>query len=376
MHDKGKIALDFNLVQVMQDNTMSRWLSPLMAFCLSFIIIAGLAPSLGLQIDRQIDFWILWLGTMFLLALPLAYLEIALAKRSKTTALNALSSLTRDADVSSKWRGVGWLAIVYIPFLAGGVLSNIAELSVQQTQFEISHSVILALSIVLALALSFVSRQILILLTSIGVIGSLILANVFGTQLQAWHITPVEFKEWGNATILALVASGLGLGLYWQNSLLNVQQQQTASRTVLPIWLAQLLAVVAFGYFGVSAQIPAISLLLTVVLAAALLIQMAREQFQHRQVNVLVQYVILIVGLVLWLLPDVHQILNALLMLLGLVICLGYSIFVGWMMKISHLRKAMNFKNELLYNLWRIAVRVILPLAIIVAIISYLGQML
>ena len=77
---------------------------------LSFVIMATLAQP-GIQIDRQIDFWLLWFGTMLLLALPVCYLEIALAKRSKTTALNALSSLTREAD-SSKWRVVGWLAVV------------------------------------------------------------------------------------------------------------------------------------------------------------------------------------------------------------------------------------------------------------------------
>jgi len=82
-----------------------------MAFCFTFIMIAALASAVGIQIDRQLDFWLLWLGTMVILALPLCYLEIALAKRSKTTALNALSSLTRDADASQKWRIVGWLAI-------------------------------------------------------------------------------------------------------------------------------------------------------------------------------------------------------------------------------------------------------------------------
>ncbi len=355
---------------------MSRWLSPLMAFCLSFIIIAGLAPSLGLQIDRQIDFWILWLVSMLLLSLPIAYLEIALAKRSKTTALNALSSLTRDADVSPRWRGIAWLAIIFIPFLAGGILSNITKLSVPFTALALDSTIVLAIAMLLALALSFIARPILILLAGLGVIASLVLANVFGTDLQPWHLTAVEFSEWGSATILALVASGLGLGLYWQNSLLNVQQQQAASHTALPIWIAQLLAVIAFGYFGVAAQIPAVSLLLTAIFAVALLIQMAREQFQHRQVNVLIQYAILVLGLLVWLLPAIHGILNSVLMLLGLVICLGYSIFVGWMMKISHLRKAMNFNNELLYNVWRIAVRVILPLAIIVAIIAYIGQLL
>ncbi len=50
----------------MQDIPMSRWLSPLMAFCLSFVIMATLAPTMGIQIDRQLDFWLLWFGTMLL----------------------------------------------------------------------------------------------------------------------------------------------------------------------------------------------------------------------------------------------------------------------------------------------------------------------
>ena len=119
---------------------MSRWLSPLMAFCLSFIIIAGLAPSLDIQIDRQIDFWILWLVSMLVLALPITYLEVALAKRSKTTALNALSSLTRDADASQSWRIVGWLAVIFIPFLAGGILSNISQSTVTNGEFTDTKS--------------------------------------------------------------------------------------------------------------------------------------------------------------------------------------------------------------------------------------------
>lgn len=101
----------------MQDTTLSRWLTPVMAFCLSFVMITTLAPTVGIQIDRQFDFWLLWFGTMILLALPIGYLEIALAKRSKVTALQALSSLTRDADASPKWRIVGWLAVVFVPFL-------------------------------------------------------------------------------------------------------------------------------------------------------------------------------------------------------------------------------------------------------------------
>lgn len=354
---------------------MSRWLSPLMAFCLSFIIIAGLAPSLGIQIDRQIDFWLLWFGTMFILALPIAYLEIALAKRSKTTALNALSSLTRDADASQRWRIVGWLAVVFIPFLAGGVLFNIGQVTIQNTAFAAQSNIAFIILAILALALSYLPRQILVILTAVTVIISLILANVFGTALQPWHITPIEFKEWGNATILALVASGLGLGLYWQTSFLQIQQQENSTKTALPIWIAQLIAVIAFGFFAMSTQIPAWSMTIAAVVAAALLVQLAREQLVQRQISIVIQFIILLVALLVWAIPNVANILNPVLMLWGLVICLIYSIFAGWIMKISHLRKAMNFSNELFYNLWRIAVRVVLPVSIVVAIISFIGQL-
>ena len=373
-NEKGKIAELFTK-HLMQDYSMSRWLSPLMAFCLSFMIIAGLAPSLGIQLDRQIDFWILWLVSMLILALPITYLEVALAKRSKTTALNALSSLTRDADASQSWRIVGWLAVVFIPFLAGGILSNISQSAVQFAQLPVATNIAFVGVAVVAFALSFVPRQILIALTALGVVLSLVVANVFGTNLQAWHVTPVEFSEWGKASILALVATGLGLGLYWQTSLLNTQQHNEASKTALPIWIAQILAVIAFGFFAVSAQIPAYTLLFTAIVSAALLLQLAKEQLVQRQTSIVIQFVVLLAALLVWAIPNISTIFNPLLMLWGLVICLIYAIFVGWIMKISHLRKAMNFSSEAFYNIWRIAVRIVIPLAIILAIVAYIGQL-
>lgn len=359
----------------MQDNAMSRWLSPLMAFCLSFIIIATLAPIVGIQLDRQLDFWLLWLATMLILALPICYLEIALAKRSKTTALNALSSLTRDADASQKWRIVGWLAVVFIPFLAGGMLSNASQLLGHFAANAIApHLLFIALAVVTVLV-SFAPRKIILLLTVIGVFAAFILANVMGTPLPAWHVTAVEFSEWGSATVLALVASGLGMGLYWQTSLPAVQQQDMASKTVLPIWIAQLLAVIAFAFFAANAQIPSLALVVAVVSAAALLLQMAREQLLQRQLNIVIQWLLILAAVFVWAIPAMSPIFNTLLMLWGLVICFIYAIFAGWIMKISHLRKAMNFSNELFYNLWRIAVRVVLPVSIILAMIAIIGQL-
>ncbi|RZF53573.1 hypothetical protein EXE30_06235 [Acinetobacter halotolerans] len=358
----------------MQDTTLSRWLAPVMAFCLSFVMITTLAPTVGVQIDRQLDFWLLWLGTMFLLALPIAYLEIALAKRSQTTALQALSTLTRDADASPRWRIVGWLAIVFVPFFAGSVLNTVADILKQQLVLDTPHQILFAIFAIVALGLSFIPRQFLIGLTTLGVITAFILANVMGTELAAWHWTSVEFKEWGNATVLALVASGLGLGLYWQSSLSTVKKQPAATTAVLPIWVAQLLAVIAFGFFSVQAQFPALAWVFAAIMTAALLIQLTREQLAQRQLAPVIQWAIIVAAIAVWALPQVEQIFNTLLMLWGLAICLIYAVFAGWIMKISHLRKAMGFSNELFYNLWRIAVRVVLPLSIVLAAIAVIGQ--
>ena len=353
---------------------MSRWLSPLMAFCLSFIIIAGLAPSLGLQIDRQLDFWLLWLVTLIFLALPVVYLEVGLAKRTQTSALNALLKLTRDADASPRWRVVGWLAVVFIPFLAGGLIYNTASHVVTVVNQSLATPVVFAVVAIIAMALSFVSRQILVLLTTVGSIVALVAANVMGTGLTEWQLTPVEFSEWGKATILALVASGLGLGLYWQSQL-GEDSKAPATRSSLPIWIAQLLAVIAFGYFAVTAAVPAYLILIATVAAAALMLNMAREQLAQRSIAPLIQYAVLLVAFVVWIVPEISVILTPALMLWGLTICLIYAVFAGWIMKISHLRKALNFSNELIYNLWRVAVRIVLPISILIAIISFIRQL-
>ncbi|MFW1807972.1 hypothetical protein [Acinetobacter ursingii] len=359
----------------MQDSAFARWLSPLMAFCFTFIMIAALASAVGIQIDRQLDFWLLWLGTMVILALPLCYLEIALAKRSKTTALNALSSLTRDADASQKWRIVGWLAVVFIPFLAGAILAHLGMAASVAVGLGFSSQILFVGLAIIAFALSFIPRQILLILMVLGVVISLISSLFWAQPTTSWHWTPIEFKEWGSATVLALVATGLGMGLYWQNSLIQIQNTAEASKTAFPIWIAQFVAVIAFGFYSAQQNFSDTTLAIAGVIAAALLFQLAREQLQQRQLSVLMQWVILLVATLIWLIPNMQFEFNILLMLWGLLICLIYSIFAGWIMKISHLRKSMNFSNELFYNLWRIAVRIVLPLSIILAMLAIIGPL-
>jgi hypothetical protein len=164
------------------------------------------------------------------------------------------------------------------------------------------------------------------------------------------------------------------LGLYWQSSLPRVQTQNAVTGTVLPIWFAQLVALIAFGFFVANGELPVIALVITALAAAALFIQFAREQLLQRQVAIVLQWAILLIALLVWAIPEIYSALNLVLMLWGLIICLIYAIFAGWIMKISHLRKSMNFSNELFYNLWRIAVRIVLPLSILLAMVAIIRQ--
>ncbi|WP_213014865.1 hypothetical protein [Acinetobacter rathckeae] len=351
---------------------MSRWLSPLLAFCMSLMLITSLAPVFGFQIDRQFDFWLLWLLVVLVVSLPLTYLEYALVKRAKTSILNALMTLTREADASLQWRIVGWLSVIFIPFLAGAMLSNSYHLVTQFVAVPVRTELVFLILAIVAVLLSFLPRVWLAVISTVAVLISLLSSYLFGYEPLAWHNTEIVFSEWGSATVLALVAGGLGLGIYAQTSIQQVLTTERASQLVIPVWLAQVLAVVVFGFFTIRAQVPALTLLVAVIFAAAWLLQLAKQQLIERNIHLIVAYAVLLGALLIWVVPHAHGVFNMVLVLWGLVSCLLYSVFAGWIMKISHLRKVLNFSSEMYYNLWRIAVRIVAPLSIVVAIVAVL----
>ena len=77
---------------------------------------------------------------------------------------------------------------------------------------------------------------------------------------------------------------------------------------------------------------------------------------------------VLLLAIVFSIIPA--NILLIIIICLSLVAVLMLSIFSGFVMKISHLRKTLNMSSELRYNTWRVFVRIIVPIAIIVAIIG------
>ncbi len=74
-----------------------------------------------------------------------------------------------------------------------------------------------------------------------------------------------------------------------------------------------------------------------------------------------VPYAIAVVAAIALLIPALLTFRSLLILALALLL----SIFGGWAMKISHLRKSLQLPEELLYNLLRISIRILVPLSLI-----------
>lgn len=357
----------------MQAQQLSSWTAPILAFCLSLLLSVTLAPTLGLVAYQQYDFWLLWLMCMLFLAFPFTLLEIALAKRSKATPLQAFMQLTRDADRSTHWRLIGWGALVFVPFIVGALL-NYAMSQVQSAlSVNLHSSLTLLIAAVVTFGLSMLPR---VLVLAATVLASLAFAvvSILGSTGGTWQWTSIEFAEWAKVITLTFVTGGLGLGLYWQSALQHTKQQSKLGSVALPIWAAQAVGLGFLIFVSNMQTAVQASLFLAAALAlSALLLQFVREQALDRKLPLVIQALILLFPVLIWAIPQTNTMFYALVVAYGLVLSLLYAVFVGWLMKISHLRKSLNFSSEVVYNIWRVFIRIVTPLSIIIALVAWIN---
>ena len=373
---------------------MIRYASYFVAALLPLLLFRWFAPaSIG-----EIDFWLLWLLAMVLVSLPVIYAEIALAYRSAEAPLAGMQKLTREADASALWRGFGWLAALVSTIIAAlvisgastGILTALTELN---SAPEIPSFAIAAGLMVIAALLSLLGVTPLPIGLGLMVIG-LIFGVANGLPNVTFAMTNVSLSEWARAVALALVSVGAGTGLYWFGQNLVSKQAATAvgidnhnaqtsshtdsakeyraTKLVLPIWILQLLVgVVALFISGMA--LPPIGQLLYwvgVLFVASYLLHYSTQQLAHKfglLVSLVITAVIAIVLVVA--IPTIW--LVGILVVISTIAVLLLSVFAGWQMKISHLRKSLNFGNEAFYNLWRIAIRLIVPVALLLALIGW-----
>ncbi|WP_198332553.1 hypothetical protein [Psychrobacter aquimaris] len=376
---------------------MIRYASYFIAALLPLLLFRWFAPaSIG-----EIDFWLLWLLAMVLVSLPVVYAEIALAYRSVDAPLAGMQKLTREADASPIWRSFGWLAALVSIMIAALVISGastgvLAALTELNSAPAIPSFAIAAGLMVVAVLLSLLGVAPLPIGLGLMVIG-LLLGVANGLPNIDFAMTDISLNEWARAVALALVSVGAGTGLYWfgQNLVTNqvatavdtdninaqkparsrATSEYRATKLVLPIWILQLIVgVVALSTSGMALPpIGQLSYWIGVLFVASYLLHYSTQQLAHKfglLVSVVLTFVLALLLVVI--VPTVW--LVGLLVIISSIAVLFLSIFAGWQMKISHLRKSLNFGNEAFYNLWRIAIRLIVPLALLLALIGWVMQ--
>lgn len=372
---------------------MIRYASYFIAVLLPLLLFRWFAPaSIG-----EIDFWLLWLLAMVLVALPVVYAEIALAYRSVEGPLAGMQKLTRESDASPIWRSFGWLAALVSIVIAAliisgastGILTALTELN---STPDVPSFAVAAGLMVITVLLSLLGTAPLPIGLGLMVVG-LILGIANGVPNISFAMTDISLVEWARAVALALVSVGAGTGLYWFGQNLvskqtvtaveaNSQQAQSraardyrATKLVLPIWILQLLVgVVALFISGMS--LPPIGQLLYwagVLFVASYLLHYSTQQLAHK-FGLLVSLIITFVLALLLVIAIPTTWLVGILVIVSSIAVLLLSVFAGWQMKISHLRKSLNFSSEAFYNLWRVAIRLVVPLALLLALIGWVIQ--
>ena len=376
---------------------MIRYASYFIAALLPLLLFRWFVPaSIG-----EIDFWLLWLLAMVVVSLPVVYAEIALAYRSVDAPLAGMQKLTREADASPIWRSFGWLAALVSIIIAALVISGastgiLAALTELNTAPTVPSFAIAAGLMVIAILLSLLGVAPLPIGLGLMVLG-LLLGVANGLPHIDFAMTDISLSEWARAVALALVSVGAGTGLYWfgQNLLakqaltavdasnLNTQNsarnrtttEYRATKLVLPIWLLQLVVgVIALFMSGLSlSPIGQLLYWVGVLFVVSYLLHYSTQQLAHK-FGLLISLVVTFVLALVLVIAIPSTWLVGLLVIISSVAVLLLSLFVGWKMKISHLRKSLNFGNEAFYNLWRIAMRLVVPLALLLALIGWVMQ--
>lgn len=348
----------------------------LVACALPLLFVGQIAPSMA----HELDFWLLWLVAMVLVGLPMLLVESALSARGGESVWQGMQKLTREADAKITWRIFAGLSVLIAMLIASdmtahvgmGLAKHLPQVSLPVPAFGLSMGLM-----VVVLILSLLKSRLLPVGLGLVLLGSLIslFDGGLASEVSVPAMTNTSIGEWARAVSLALISLGVGTGLYWfgggQASRVIYDNKKSLSGFILPIWLTQLV----FGAFALlvsSAFVTPTSFVVSslgVLLVAGFLVHYAMRELMGR-FGLMTGVGMVVLGvLVLSAIPA--KVVLMVLLVVSLCAVAVLSIFAGFGMKISHLRKTVNFKSEGRYNLWRVLVRLVVPLAVAVALAGW-----
>lgn len=393
------------------------------------VTLAGVGLGQGWELAKSAHdhggaAWLLvFLVAALVLSMPLRMAELMLGRRSRRSPVEGMAHLTREIDLPRGWRVLGWamlaaalLVLSLLGVLSGWAFTYLGHLLVAEsgpvvyTSLNAGGNLFVATALVVgaagALALHGLQKLAPVLLVGLGLVIFLLAGAAatgsggFGALLgHADFARALSLDGLTAAFLHALLLAAGGLGVWFvagtyldkEVSIGGVALQAISLQMVLLVLMAAALApgaALLMNYQSISklmmVSLPvalahqggmllpwtifgaiAVSGLLAMVVISEPLLLFLREKGLKPLVALLVLYsacgaIALSAGMMLDLMVPVRAMLLAALLVL--------AVFAGWKMKISHARKELGLPSEAVYNLWRVSIRIMVPLALLLVI--------
>lgn len=348
------------------------------------LVILGLAISLLVVPAGAFNFSVPAVVLGLLLAgLPLAMAEQAMATRAKVSIVPGMQLLTRESDAPRFWRILSWSSLgasiaasSLVAVVAGEKSTQAMQTLLRPMGFAIHGSDFWPLLTVFVLLLGAMRaiRQVPLRLWLLPVLLLLVLRVM---QVFSGHYEPMQSDLMRTVTLpasggllLGIFAVGAGMGAHW------VQFDRDGRWA----WMERLVAMTSFaGIFWSLQAGPAT--LITLLLGAIIMLLSLRalmEPFlahaRDSQWPPIVAPIVMLIPTTLlaemvWVMGGNDALPTLVKIMAGWVSInlMLTALYSGWVMKISHLRKALALPSEATYNLWRILVRWVAPIMILTA---------
>jgi len=346
------------------------------ALTLALAMTVLLAPAAGAS-------WPLAVLGLLLAAWPLALAERALAVRAAARTLPAgMQVLTREADARRAWRVLSWsslaaglLAMSLLALLSGALATQAVQTLADGHAGLLAGAQLWPLFTVLVLLTALLrplgKAPVLVWLLPVLLLLALaVLPLLTGREALPLRsdlvLTPALPAS--AALLFGALALGGGVGAHW--SLAPVAGARAGARQLAP---ALLLAVLVLAGLHAAAGLAAVLLgfivsLLVVTALAQPLLAVARARGLNDWMALTLIFVPAVgISETIWFFGGsqaIGQVAGVLAVWMAFNL-LVLSLFAGWVMKISHVRKALQLPSEAIYNVWRVAVRWAAPIVLL-----------
>lgn len=313
--------------------------------------------------EHNLSYALVWLLFMVIAGLPLAFIEAALVRRSRLLPLQGLASITRDSDAATFWRVLGPLALFSLVMLIGLAVHYSTQGFVIDGTNNLMTRAFPFLLVFLAMGFAWVGMM--FLLPVIGIIVPAVLLINGALAPHSLTLTLLTPEEWQHVATAALLANVSTLGVYaWLSS--QFLEDEHASSSVVPLWLTQTVVgglTIAAG--SAKGNVSMVAYMLSAVFTCAVLAEVVGRQLLAKPLIKPVAYGLVVLAGAVATVAVEYVAFDHVLKVLALITILGFALLSGWVMKISHVRKALNFGSEGVYNLWRVGVRIVVPITVL-----------